>query len=488
VIGFNTIPINILTPGQFVEFDSRAAQQGLPTIPHKILVIAPRLTSGSIAAMTVARVRSAAEAEQFCGRGSVGAAMLKAVRAANPYTDCWMIGVSDAGGAVAATGTVTIVGPATAAGALRLYVAGEVVSIAVANGDAQNVIATALAAAINANSALPVTANAATNVVTVTARHAGTVGNEVDLRLNYNQGDVTPAGLAVTIVAMANGATNPDMTAITAALGDSQYHTMITPFTDNTSLTVLETFLNARWSGTVNKEGQAFGALGGSYAAIDTVAVARNSPFSTLIGCQKSPTPSYVIASVVGALDASQAEDPSNCNRPRQTMLMTGVLPPKESDRYSRTERNVHLSDGASTYIVDDGGNCRIERLVTTYKTTNGVPDTSYQNIEDMRALAYLRYSTIQRIAIRFPRYKLANDGTPIAPGQLIVTPKVIRNELIALFIDWQKAGLVEGLEQFKTDLIVERNATDKSRVDAIIPPDLINGFRVFAGQVQFRQ
>ena len=53
--------------------------------------------------------------------------------------------------------------------------------------------------------------------------------------------------------------------------------------------------------------------------------------------------------------------------------------------------------------------------------------------------------------------------------------------------MDWMDAGLAEGLEQFKRDLIVERSSTDPNRVDAIIPPDVVNQFRVFAAQVQFR-
>jgi phage tail sheath gpL-like len=58
---------------------------------------------------------------------------------------------------------------------------------------------------------------------------------------------------------------------------------------------------------------------------------------------------------------------------------------------------------------------------------------------------------------------------------------------LIALFIQWMEVGLVENLAQFKTDLIVERNSTDPDRVDAIIPPDVINQFRIFAASLQFR-
>lgn len=486
MISFNTIPVSLL-PGQFIEFDMSRAVSGLPLIPHRALIVAPHLATGTLAALTPSRVRSAAEGEAFHGRGSVGAAMIKAFKDANPYTDLWTIGVADNGAGVAATGTLTVTGPATASGTLQTYIAGTRVSTTITNGDAQNLIATNLAAAINADTSLPVTAAAATNVVTLTARNKGTQGNDIDVRLNYNYGDVTPAGVAVAIVAMASGATNPDFTTVTAALGDSWYNTIVMPWTGAAELTVLEAWALARWGGTSMKEVQAFAGYYGTYGNASTLASGRNSPFISIMSTQKSPTPTWVFASVVAALDASQCESPANVNRPRQTMSMPGCLPPKETDRYTDTERHTLLPLGGATFTVDSGGNCRIERLVTTYKTSNGVPDPSMRDVEDMRNYGYLRFSTRARIALKYPRHKLANDGTPIAPGQPIVTPKVIRDELITLFIDWQDAGLVEGLDQFKRDLLVERNASDVNQVDAIIPPDVINGFRRFAAQIQPR-
>ena len=81
----------------------------------------------------------------------------------------------------------------------------------------------------------------------------------------------------------------------------------------------------------------------------------------------------------------------------------------------------------------------------------------------------------------------MANDGTLFAPGQAVATPKIIKAEIIHLFREWESAGLVEGFDQFKDDLIVERNAGDPNRVDALIPPDVVNQLRVFAGLIQFR-
>jgi len=162
-------------------------------------------------------------------------------------------------------------------------------------------------------------------------------------------------------------------------------------------------------------------------------------------------------------------------------------VPPAPADQLTQTERNTLLSDGVSTHTVGQDGNCYVERLITTYQTNAlSVPDPSYLDICTMRTLAYLRYTLRARIALRFPRHKLANDGTNFSPGQAIVTPATIKSEIFSLFLAWEQAGLVEGFEQFKTDIIVERDANDVNRVNVQLSPDLMNQFRVFAGQIQF--
>ena len=49
-----------------------------------------------------------------------------------------------------------------------------------------------------------------------------------------------------------------------------------------------------------------------------------------------------------------------------------------------------------------------------------------------------------------------------------------------------QDAGIIEDLDQFKEDLVVEINASDPSRVDVLMSPNLINQLRVFAAKVQY--
>lgn len=483
MISFNGIPVAIRTPGQYIEIDNTGAVSGLPGVQHKILVIGQRLAAGTVAADIPTRVNSASEAEEYFGRGSMLYGMFAALKKANQFTEAWAVALDDDGAGVVATGTLTVTGPATADGTLYVYIGGERIKVAVANADADADIATAIAAAINAKTNLPVTAGAALALVTLTARNLGEAANDIDIRLNYFQGESLPAGVGVVVVAMSAGATNPDVATAITAIGDTQYHTVIMPYTDASNLTALETELDRRWGPLTQIEGHAFAAADGTHAALSTLGDSRNNPHVSIMGAQGSPTPPYVIAAIVGGVDAFEP-DPA---RPRQTLKLTGVMAPAEVDRYTQAERNIHLFDGLSTFMAGPGDVVQIERLITSYQLNPlGAEDISYLDVTTLRTVAYIRYTVRLRIALKYPRHKLANDGTQFGPGQAIVTPKDIRDELIALFGDWEDSGLAEGREQFKRDLIVERNAGDPNRVDAVIPPDVVNQFRVFAASVKF--
>jgi phage tail sheath gpL-like len=92
-----------------------------------------------------------------------------------------------------------------------------------------------------------------------------------------------------------------------------------------------------------------------------------------------------------------------------------------------------------------------------------------------------------QVITSKYPRHKLANDGTRFGAGQAIVTPKTIKAELVAQYRIDEFNGLVEDGANFKDNLIVERDPNDPNRLNVLYPPDLVNGLRVFAVLAQFR-
>jgi phage tail sheath gpL-like len=107
--------------------------------------------------------------------------------------------------------------------------------------------------------------------------------------------------------------------------------------------------------------------------------------------------------------------------------------------------------------------------------------------VTTLATLAKLLRNQKYAITSKFPRHKLADDGTKFGPGQAIVTPGIIKAELVNEYQMDMWNGLVENLKAFKANLIVERDPNDPNRVNVLYPPDLINQLRIFAVLAQFR-
>ena len=479
---FNTIGV-VLTPGVYVEVDNTRAQQGLAELPNRTLLIG--VADGTADLNVPVRVTNLGLVDELFGRGVMLAEMCKAFGDANPLAEMWAFPTGIIAPASVATATVIFAGGATKSGVVTVFIAGRAVSVAVAAGDNDTAIATAWADAANAITDLPVTAAVDVYTVTLTSKWGGYTGNMIDVRVD--EGASLPS-VTITANPFTGGNGDVSLAQLFAAIGDEVFTTWVLPpladTTLNNQIAAVEAELERRAGGTVQLPAQLFTAVGGTHAEISTWAGSRNSPFVVSMGLQKSPTPPWIVASLAAAMDVSEP-DPA---RPRQTLPLPGMIPPATIDRYTQTERQIHLNEGVATFIVDAGGACRIERLVTTYTLTPlGVPDTSYRDVETLRTLAALRHTLRARLATRFPRYKVADDGFDVPPGAAIVTPSVIRGEVIALAQEWVERGWIENIDQFKRDLVVRRNTTDPNRVDIQLPPDLVNQLRVLAGQIQFR-
>ena len=188
---------------------------------------------------------------------------------------------------------------------------------------------------------------------------------------------------------------------------------------------------------------------------------------------------------MLGQVAASATIDPA---RPFTTLLLTDILPMPVQNRRLLTEKNTLLYDGIATHIVTTSGQIELERVITCYqKNAFSVADNSWLDVNTPLTLSYLRQSLRDRMTQKFARMKLASDGQIFGAGQAIVTPKIIRSEIIALAGEWQEVGLVEDMDQFKRDLIVERDPNDPTRVNAQLPPNLVNQLYIFSAQISFR-
>jgi phage tail sheath gpL-like len=485
-LSFNSIPVSIRVPGVYVEIDNTRAISGISGLPTKILVIGQRLAAGTVQALTPQLITSADQATAYFGIGSQLSHMLAALIKANNYTETWAIALDDNAAGAFATGTLTFTGAPTANGTLNLYIAGRLVQVAITAGQTVAQIATAVVAAVTALTSLPVTASAAAGVVTITARHKGECGNYIDLRHSYNIGEALPAGLALAIVGMSAGTGNPLVQPVLDLIGDAWYTDIVNPYTDATNLTAIETKMDTNFGPLKMIDGHVWTAATGTVSTLTTLGLTRNSSHVTMIGAKNSPTPPWEWAACLAGVAAYYLSiDPA---RPIQTLTLPGMLPPAVVDRFTLQERNILLSSGIATWRVDGGGNVVIERSITMYRTNAFLAaDASFLDVETMRTLALLRYDLRNFIALKYPRHKLARDGTNFSRGQAVVTPKTLRAEIIARFKNWEDQGLAEDIDQFKNDIIVEIDPNDPNRVNALVPPNIVNQLRIFAGRIQFR-
>jgi phage tail sheath gpL-like len=601
MVSFNQIPNDVLTPLALVEFDSSRAQQGPSVLSYRALIIGQKIGTGTAAANSLHKVTSADQVATLAGRGSQLHRQAKAWFRNNKSTETWIGVLDDASAAVAASGTLTVTGPATAAGTVYLYVAGERLPVAVASGDAATAIAAAIAAAIGVHASgtvtmgtpttssdvtvgsiefvgtagavtpgdptysidggttaaaaslaaqinahattkalvkasasdavctiraiaggtagnaialttddathatvsgsgtlaggaagldedLPVHASVSGAVVTLHAKNAGPQGNDIDVRLNYQDGEALPTGVAVAKVAMASGATAPTLTSLITAMGDRWFHVLTHPYTDATSLSALEAELASRAGPMRSIDGLAITSAAGAHATLTTLSEGRNSQFNVILTDPSDAplTPPCELAAMAAAVVAYYgAIDPA---RPFQTLTLDGAKAPAEGDWFTNSERNLLLKSGAATTKVGPGGVVQIERLVTTYRyNAAGSPDTAYRDANTVLTLQFLRYDFRSIWPREYPRHKLANDGVRVAAGQAVLTPKLAKARAVAWFQAMEEMGLVEGIDQFKRDLVVVRNSSDVNRLDFLLPPDLMNQLVVTAAQAQFR-
>ncbi len=482
------VPENLLVPGQYINTNGSRAVQGLQPLPLRLVMIGHRLPTGAVLAHVPVRISRPSDASVAFGSASMLAGMFRALKVANPYVECWGIAVDDLGIGVANTWSVAFSGSVQQADVLSLYCGGMRAQVGVLTTDTLAQIATKTAAAINAVANYPVTAAVDGTILTqvnLTARHKGTLYNALDVRLNYQEGEARPLGLGVAIVSQTIGSGNPDIGLALAAMAGEHYTHIVSAYGSGTNLTLLENELVTRFSPLVQKEAFGFASVRGSLATMATLGEALNSPHTSIFGAGLSPSPPWITAAIVAGVDASEA-DPAI---PRQSLLLPGFLPPAPQQRLEFAERQQLLVAGISTFRVDQGGKTVLERLVTTYKSNlaDG-PDISFRNRETLGTTAAMRFTLRSRIAQRYPQHKLTSDegARRFAAGQRIVSPGILKTEMIALAKLWVEVGWMENLEQFKRDLMAERNLFDPDRVDALLVPDLVNQFRVFAADLQF--
>lgn len=477
---------NIQVPFVGVEFDSSRAFQGPATLRYKVLLVGQKIAAGTLAKEQVTQVFSADKVAEYAGLGSQAHLMAKKYFLNNKTTDTYICLLEDDGGATAATHTYTITGTATKSGEIQIYIAGRRISTAVAVGDTATTVGAALNTAIGNISDLPVTASHLTGVITLTAKNKGTIGNELDVRDIYNDSDVIPAGLTVTIAAGTTGATDPSVANVITAMGNTWFNVIVAPYTDTSNLDLFEAELADRAGPIRQIDGMLYVSKKDTTTNLVSFATnaSRNSQYVSVIDSYKFPNLSYEIAAAVAGQVATSAQ--SDPGKGLRGYLLQGINTQVSSDEKPLTELNTLFTNGVCT-VVNQAGGVRTYGMVTMYlKNSTGALDPAYQLQYVVFLLMLLRYQFRQRILTKYPNARLANDATRIKPGIQVITPAIGKAEAVSLALEWEANGYIENIEQFKSEVICRRSTTNVNRLEWIFSPDLINQLLVGSADLQF--
>lgn len=489
--GFSQIPSNVLVPGTYVEINSANASTDV-TQNQRIMVIGQKKSGGNIAALTPTLITSYDQAVAGFGAASMLANMFKVLFDNNPNTEKWAIALDDVSGGTAATGSITVTASGVLAGTISLYMGGILIPVTVLAGDDDDNIASAIIAAINANTEIPVTAvvdGSDDAKVNLTFDHKGLVGNKYDIRVNYagsSAGEVLPTGVSLSIVQLTSGATDPDVATAFAVMPDQQFQYIVMPYIGSANLTAADTEMTSRWNAMRMLDGHVFVADRGTVGTMSTLGNSRNSQHMSLLDAgNNSPTPPYLwAAALVGQVAAQASSDPA---LPFNGLPLNDVLAPPQANRRTQNERQTLLSDGVATHYIGNDGKAYIERLTTTYQTSGvGLPDNTYRDANTPFTLSYISQDLRGHLNSRFPRFKLADDGSNTSPGSNVITPSGIKAEVVAKARDWFTRGLIEDISGFISTIVVTRDTNDPTRVNVFIYPNLVNQLQVIAVSINF--
>ncbi|MCH9844127.1 MAG: phage tail sheath subtilisin-like domain-containing protein, partial [Alphaproteobacteria bacterium] len=468
----------------FAEFNASKASSGGTALPQKLLLLGHKTTQGTATENEAVLVANGTQTQLF-GQKAMLTAMLDATFAINPYQEIYALPLTEPDAGVQATWQIDFTGCNVASPkTIMLYLYGNRVSIGI-DGNAAT-IANQVKDALLADPALPIDATVTVtgNICQFSFIHKGAGFNQEPPHFNRAAHEQDPEGFTYEIKRSADGAGAVDSITLAASLGDTWWSEIINPFSrDITLVNALDTVLTTRNGGTIQKPGMQYLARKDMYTTLVTFAQSRNSRFETILGLRESATPEYVIAAIYAAhIAKATATDPA---RALQYITLQGLMPAKDKQGFTDSERNILIGKGMSTLTQNAGGKVRLERAITSYKTNDaGAIDNSYTDLETFYILNLLRFQMNNRLLSRYPQVKVGNDSDMLRQG--VVRPKDVKAEILALAQEWVNAGLINSIDEFRQHIVVNRSQNDPGRLEIILQPELIGQLRQIFVSIQF--
>jgi phage tail sheath gpL-like len=389
-------------PGVVMETIFGAGELSNGSAPLKCLVVGLKGSSGSITNDGTPQLALSVDDVNALVQPGGEAARMAYQALREPGVQLYIACPTPAVGPTAATATVTITStpPHASTGEWRYRVSGVTVSGATSTTATQNDIATAIAAAFNARTDLPVTANAVANVVTLTVKNAGVRGNQYILfqdttELPSTITSVIAGGATVTGGGklFTGGAGTEDVTTLLTNISSNEYARIAFAQNDTTNLPIIETWLNDQSAWDVGILQNAVVALNTDLSAATTLAtVTLNAERIQLLAMQNGEShPSEMAARWASHRSVFEQIDPAASSQ-YNGFALTGIAPQtQDADRWTTAEQDTLLNNGVTPVTTNDNGEAVIVRSITTKCLTDNVPDFRTLGTERASAPDFVR-------------------------------------------------------------------------------------------------
>lgn len=450
----------------------------------RIMLLAMKTSAGTASDSLPVEFGDVTDAEALFGARSRLTALARTARALAPRGRFFACPVADPAG-TAATAVLVFTGPSTAAGVVRLKIAGRLLSeVVIPSGTSATAAAALVNTMLGTVSELPCTSGVSTVTLTLTASNTGATGNQ--LRVQFES---TAAGLTIALNEVATavrgkayfGSGSPatagvgavDLTAALAAIAGTRYHRIVADVDDDTNRGRLKAHLVSQSS--INTGRRCMGVCGSLEETLATVqgdATAQNEPRLTLVYNRRSHNhagelaAAYMAAKVYGD-GRLPGEEQYLAAKANGLSLYPAILATDEEERLTATQVDTLLRAGVSPLGVDNlnPGYAALIRPVTT-RTVNASGGASYL-VADTSKVA-VADNVADRceawFAENYADKNIIPDPATIeqAPSSRYVTwPAAMREDLLAILGGMEDEALIVNLAQYASQVTVEALTVD---------------------------
>lgn len=523
---------DIKVPGVFIALDYGASPSGAAAAGRRGLIYANKITTditaasptftvtaGTLANATPTEVSDAETAATLFGRGSEAHRMVKRFLEQAPGRSVTVVLVPEAA-TTRASAVLTFATNASAAFTLRLFLMGEQVDVSVASGDTPTNIATAAATAILAKPDLPVTAQFAAGVLTITAKHPGLRGNDLNMQAFFisatgvatgittgatssgagttgTLSGVAAAGLGSYVYTLTGGGAVEDvMTTALDAVKTTRYDLQASAHRTATQLDAIRVQLQSMGAPTVGIYQQALTALTATLGTATTLSSVRNAEVVQVCTAPVAQSPAEEIAAQVlagrlyGDSSASGAVDGENSDPACNLIglrLATVKGPANVADQLTYANQQSALTSGATPLVMSGvGQGLMVVRSITTRCLKNGLPFYGTFDTKEVTVPHFMAVDLKADLGTVFAGFKLGkdhSDGTP--PRQTkVTTVNGIRDRIAFKLREYEERAILRRVEERMGSLLVEEDATTPGRVNAFIPSEPIPDVATIAAKL----